>query len=89
MAQPYLLAAGVDDDEIGRGDDQLPEGIQRADGQGVDEIESLGGGDLDQAEAGMIGVLADELGIQPKAPAGGEMLTAGGQLFGLGDELFR
>ncbi len=88
MAQPYLFAAGVYDNLIGRIDHDFPECVQRPHCERIDEEQLFFRGDLDQAQLRMIAFLADELGVQSKMSAGRQMGAAVGQLGRLDDQLF-
>ena len=88
LAQAHFLAARVDHHQ-GRGiHDQLPESVERTGGERVDEKESLVRGDLHQAQARMVGVLADELGVEPESAGGCQIVAARRQFLGPGDDLF-
>ena len=88
MAEPYFLAAGMNDDAIGRIDHDLPEAIERTCCQRIDQIETLGRGHLQQAEMRMITVFADELRIEAKIARGSQMFAASDQFVRLLDDLF-
>lgn len=63
-AQPHFFAAGMDDDDARRIDDELPKAIDRSSRQRIDEIEASGRRHLHQAQARMVGVLAYKLRIE-------------------------
>ena len=81
-------AVDVDDDDPRRVDEQLPEGVERAGGERVDEEQSLRRGHLDEAEPRMVAVLADELGVETDLRTGGQVLAAGNEFLGGADDLF-
>src|SRR5262249_60495499 len=87
-AEPHFLSASVDDDDPRRIDNQFPECVERASSEGVDEEQPLRRGDLDEAEPRMVGVLADELGVETDLRTSGQVLTAGDELLSGADDLF-
>ena len=62
-AEAGFLVAGVDDEGDGGVGGEAPEGREVGEGEGVDDRDVAGGGDLDQGEFGAVGAFADELRV--------------------------
>ena len=89
-AEPHLLAAGVDDDDAAGVHDKVPEGVERPRRKRVDEKEPIRCGRLNETQARVIGVFADELGVEAEMRMGGERWAQqSGEFFGRGNDLFR
>lgn len=72
-----ILIAGVADFFEGGVGEEFPEGAEGGtiEGEGVDELDAVISGDLDEAEDGVVGVFADELGIEGEALGGAEVVA--------------
>ena len=88
-AKPNIFSAGMNNDLPGWIDNKSPEAIQWACRNRIDKNESFGSGDLNQAQAGMKSILADEFSVQSKARTRSQILAAGSQFVRVGDYLFR
>ena len=67
---------------------QPPERIERPDRERIDEHEPRGRRDLNQAQMWMVGVFANELGVEANDGRGGEVGAALQQVVGVRDNLF-
>src|SRR5262249_39650906 len=88
-AEPYFLAAGVDDDQARWVNEQVPEEVERAGAERVDEEEALRRRHLDQAQVRVVGLLADELGVEPQLRTVAQVLAAGSHPPRRADDLLR
>src|SRR5437868_14383068 len=69
VAEADFLAPRMDNDLVMRIDDLIPEGLQGIQGKGIDKVERLGSGHLDEAKAGVIAFLADKFRVEAEALA--------------------
>ena len=85
-AEARLLVAGVHHDlDIGVGD-ELPEGVEVRQGEGVEDGDAAGRGDLGEGEFGAVGVLADELGVEGEDARLADLVVEGAGHGRVGDE---
>ncbi len=82
-----VLVAGVADFfdlVVGK---QLPKGLHlvAVDGYGVNQFDAVIGGDLDQAQDGLVGIFADEFGIEGEAASGAQVFAKLGESGGVID----
>src|SRR5262249_18505895 len=80
LAESDLLAPRMDNYQIARIDYDPPQFVQRAYRKRIDDVERLVSGHLHEAETGVEGVCADELGVQPEAAPRSQVRAAGGQV---------
>ena len=66
----------------------MPKGIERASRQGIDQVQTVAGGYLNQAQAGSIGVFANEFGVEANLLAVCQVSAAIGQLLGIANDDF-
>jgi hypothetical protein len=78
-ADPNFFSPGVDDNLPLRIVEELPEWLQVATPQRIDEIQPLSGGNLDQAKFRPEGILADKFGVKSDFGTVPEMIEAFGQ----------
>ena len=78
---------GVDDDDPAGSAIRAPKLVERAAVERVEDVQRVRRGDLDQAQVGDVGVLADELGVEPDLRAGGHVVAAGPDPGRVGDDV--
>jgi hypothetical protein len=87
-AQAHFFLARMDDHLPGWIDDQLPESVERARRERVNQDETLGRRYLHKTQVRVKRVFADKLGVETESRARRQILATGLQVASVSDDLF-